>query len=94
MAALAALCKPHSASEQKLNTPIHSTLLDDFVMVLLYLSFHYKMYFEKVPGFGISKPKRYNLKGLRLELVGPGLKLDPENINFPGLVSDYPAELF
>ena len=63
MAALAALCKPHSASEQKLNTPIHSTLLDDFVMVLLYLSFHYKIYFEKVPGFGISKPKRYNLRG-------------------------------
>ena len=30
MATLAALCKPHSASEQKLSAPIHSTLLDDF----------------------------------------------------------------
>ena len=30
MAALAALCKPHSASEQKLSAPIRSTLLDDF----------------------------------------------------------------
>ena len=30
MAALAALCKPHSASKQKLSTPVHSTLLDDF----------------------------------------------------------------
>ena len=30
MAALAALCMPHIASEQKLSAPIHSTLLDDF----------------------------------------------------------------
>ena len=30
MAALAALCKPHSASEQKLSMPVHSILLDDF----------------------------------------------------------------
>ena len=30
MAALSALCKPHSASEQKLSAPIHSNLLDDF----------------------------------------------------------------
>ena len=30
MAALAALCKPHSASEQKLSMPICSTLLNDF----------------------------------------------------------------
>ena len=32
MAALAALCKPHSASEQKLSTPVHSTLLYDFAL--------------------------------------------------------------
>ena len=30
MVALSALCKPHSASEQKLSAPIHSNLLDDF----------------------------------------------------------------
>ena len=30
MAALAALCKPHSASEQNVSTPVCSTLLDDF----------------------------------------------------------------
>ena len=30
MAALAALCKLHSASEQKLSAPVYSTLLDDF----------------------------------------------------------------
>ena len=35
MAALAALCKPHSASEQKLSTHIHSTLLDDFDICLI-----------------------------------------------------------
>ena len=33
MAALAALCKLHSASEQKLSTPVHSTLLDDFAII-------------------------------------------------------------
>ena len=30
MAASAELWKPHSASEQKLSAPVHSTLLDDF----------------------------------------------------------------
>ena len=30
MAALADQCKLHSASEQKLSMPIHSTLIDDF----------------------------------------------------------------
>ena len=28
----AALCKPHSASKQKLSVPVHSTLLDDFAV--------------------------------------------------------------
>ena len=36
MAVLAALCKPHSASKQKLSTPVHSTLLDDFGLYLLH----------------------------------------------------------